>query len=166
MRRRPSSWTATLAKLGFRRVKKTKAHVRGRRPRFEPLEVRQLLSGNQSEIDETELVGDPAVAVGDHELAARPQFFAIGGESRNLFLVETIVGADGALSASLSLSDKALNLGEKGLRTSDQLQHEIQLELRAGPLQLARYDVVVTLASDEFLDAYRFDKLAKTQQRT
>jgi len=59
--------------------------------------------------------------------------------------------------AVLSLSDAA--------KASGDLQHEIVLELRKGMLGVSRYRVVVTLAGDEFLAAYRQDRLANAQEK-
>ncbi len=50
-------------------------------------------------------------------------------------------------------------------KTSGQLQFETVLELRHGEWPVSRHHVVVTLAGQEFLDAYRQDRLANARQQ-
>ena len=82
----------------------------------------------------------------------------VGGDERGFFTVSTVLGADGRPSALLGLTEAA--------KASGQLQHQIVLELRQGLLGTSRYEVTITLAGEQFLAAYRQDRLAKTMARS
>lgn len=150
------SWDATLAKLGFRRVKKRSRRRRGpigRRCLFEPLEDRRVLSTNSPAEDpwEPQFVEASSGLTPVHTIPATAEFVIVGGASRNLFDVATEY-VDGAPVAFLSLSSRA--------SATKDLQHTIELELRDGRSALMRYEVTFTMAADEFLAAYRADRVA------
>ncbi|MEM9187458.1 MAG: hypothetical protein AAGB00_13280, partial [Planctomycetota bacterium] len=149
MRRLPSSWTSTLAALGYKRTRRRRADRHGRKLRSEALERREML---------TVAAGDPLEDGGEAVApqAVMPEYVLAGwgeDDSPETFSLATEYAADGTPTAVLSLTGDASAI-------AGNLQ-ELTLELRAGASVLQSQEVLIDVASDAFVNKFygaRFDQ--------
>jgi hypothetical protein len=157
MRSFPSGWSKVLVQLGFRRrVRKPGGiKLRARRLTVENLEERRVLSAapwtatNESEY----ALASQALDAETPAQMAR-NFVLLESASSQYFNVTTAVDASGNPTALITLTPAH--------EAPTANQHTLTLELRLGETALASYEVSVVLASENFLGAYRADRLSKT----
>jgi YD repeat-containing protein len=149
-----SRWSAITAALGRRRLKLrgTRLASRSRRPQFEALETRQLLTATSATSSDQAgfvVAGDVASQLGTS------RFVIAGGSSAKLFEIGHSTDAFGYPSFTLAPSATAY--------FGDALQHEVVVEEWASGAVATRYTVSITLAGEEFLAKFREERVDRVR---
>ena len=162
MRRFPISWDKTITALGFKRKlrhqRKGSEYGRRSRMRLEALEPKVVLSANPlvDPLDDSVVVASSVT----EEPAAEPvqlQFEVVGGTGAEYFDVTKNEEDPTAFKVTI----------KEGVEVPRSETFTLKVEERLGELSLGnRYELKITLHKQEFVDAFRQDRIDLAQQES
>ncbi|TWT77306.1 Bifunctional hemolysin/adenylate cyclase precursor [Posidoniimonas polymericola] len=159
MRRFPSSWTTTLATLGFKRKHRSKKDLRHRQSRIESLEVRAMLSTTPydpypgvSTHPDYVVTTDDALALSAVQLLPKFSFAEEVDEStRDIFELRTRYVDGRQAQAVVTLRGDEAPVDAK--------LYELQLELKVGDWVMERHEVLIDIADELFIEDFYSERV-------